>query len=285
MTENEILLKDAIRNEDELVSTKFSGVKQDGGNAHKGMRTAINIENELGEQIFSANSSVIGGSTWILERLFNTQSSLSIATINSILGINGVEVAGTAGQPSVCLFGVGTGGAPDTVIGKVFDVDFKSREIPGVIPFRLTDQALGVAEQQKYAGRKLLDSGKTAYYFKRFEADPVIKSLWLDSQSDDMDGTPVEENVHESARTEGIETFVEIVLKIDVNDCREHFSEAGEIERSRMNSIGLYIGTPYTTETGEVEYKDVRLFSLLNINTEALSSAKELNFRYRVYSA
>lgn len=283
MTGNEIMLKDSIRNEDELVQASKVIT---GGNVHKGMRTAIDITNELGEQLFAANSSVIGGSLWILERLFNTGAPVDIATINTILGINAAEKAGTtAGEPSVCLFGVGTGGAPDTVIGKIFDVDFKSREIPGVIPFRITDQELTSAEKQKYAGRKLLDSGKTAYYFKRFESDPSIKALWLDSQSDDTDGTPVEENVHSSSRTEGIETFVEIMLKIDINDCRDYFSESGEIERARMNAIGLYTGTPYTTETGETEYKDVSLFSLLNINTEPLSSAKELNFRYRVYSA
>ncbi len=179
----------------------------------------------------------------------------------------------------------GTGGAPDSTIGKTFDVDFKSREIPGVIPFRLTDQALSAVEAEKYFGRKTLQSGKTAYYFKKFEAEPRVQALWLDSDSDDMDGTQVDENVHESSRLEGIETFVEIILKLDKTDCREWFSEAGEIERSRMNSIGLYIATPYITEDDKVEYKDARLFSLLNINTEPLSSAKELNFRYRVYSA
>lgn len=282
MSNNVINVQDTIHNSDKLVSKL---VPQMGGD-HKGFRTAIEVTNELGETIFTQNSSVIGGSLWVLETLFGIKSDLQVASINEILGINAPEKEGQApGLRSVCLFGIGTGGAPDTAIGKIFDVDFKAREIPATIPFRLTDQALSAVESQKYFGAKTLDSGKTAYYFKKFESTPRVQALWLDSESDDEDGTPVEANVHESAREEGIETFVEINLKLDKNDCREFFSEAGEIEKSRMNSIGLYIATPYVTTDDRIEYKDVRLFSLLNISTEPLSSAKELNFRYRVYSA
>lgn len=252
-----------------------------------GFRTEIWGTNELGEELFRTNNSlVIGGALFTLEKLFGVSSPLSVDYLNNILGF------GQGGKPvtevypkdnTICLFGVGIGGAGDAT-SSVYDVDFKDRELPQLIPFRSSATPLSEVEKGKYWGMKET-AGKKQYYLKKFETQPQIRVLWDDAAGEDDDGSPVEPNVHESIRTEGIETFIELVLKLDKNDCREFFEDNGEIEKARVNSIGLFTGVPVTEADGTIEYKQVKLFSMLNIYNEMLSMAKELNMHYRIYTS
>lgn len=251
----------------------------------RGFRTEIIATNELGEELFrESNSLVIGGALFTLEKLFNVSSPLSVDYLNNIMGF------GTTGTPvteiyprenGVCLFGVGIGGAGDS-LSSVNAVDIKDRELPTMIPFRSSSTSLTEVEKKKYFGKKL-ENGKTRYYLKKFEAQPQIRALWRDG-IDGADGSAVEPNVHESVRTEPIETFAELVLKIDEKDCLEFFQEAGQVEKSRINSIGLFTGVPVVLEDGSTEYKQVKLFSMLNIFNEMLTGSKELNLHYRIYT-
>ena len=277
----ELVLSDKLNIKDGLNGrSKLTGT-------HMGFKTDILCTDEIGQTIFhSSNSSVIGGALFTLEKLFGVQSALTIATLNEIMGFgnSGPSVIGMPADNTVCLFGVGTGGAGDSAVGSVYDVDFKDRELPSMIPFRVTSTELSTTDKDLYFGKKTLVSGKNAFYLKKFETTPTIKALWLDG-ADGEDGSAVGPNVHTSERTEGIETFIEMNLKINKNDCREWFDESGEIEKARVNTIGLFSAVPSTLDDGSVEYKNVKLFSMLNINSEVLSSSKELNLRYRVYSA
>ncbi|WP_171567723.1 hypothetical protein, partial [Brevibacillus sp. MCWH] len=175
---------------------------------------------------------------FILEKLFGVKANLNVDYLNDIMGIANTGTPITEIYPKdnvVCLFGVGIGGSGDS-ISSVKPVDFKEREIMSMIPFRYTSQSLPTADQNKYWFRKTNADGKTAYYLKRFETQPVIKALWKDATGDD-DGTEVQNGVHTSTRTEPIETFVELILKINKNDCREWFEVNGNIEQARINSI------------------------------------------------
>lgn len=253
----------------------------------KGFRTKVIAYNELGEKLFETqNTIVIGGALYVLEKLFGVRASLNVDYLNNIMGI------ATSGPPItdiypkdnvVCLFGVGIGGAGDSITS-VKPVDFKEREIMNMIPFRYTDQPLLSAEEHKYWFRKKNEDGKVAYFLKRFETEPVIKALWKDSEGGE-DGTEVQGGVHTSTRTEPIETFVELVLKISKNDCREWFEVNGNIEQARINSIGLFTGVLGTLEDGTQDYKQVKLFSKLNINNEMLTLAKDLTIIYRIYTS
>ena len=276
----EINLRDSITQKDELVQ-RFEQTQ------HKGFRTKIEIENELGEVLFTENSLMLGGALFALEKLFGVQSPLQVSYLNDIMNIatSGPVVDEVYPKETVvCLFGVGTGGAGDSITS-VYDLNIRDREIIDMIPFRVTDKPLTAADDGKYWFRKPLQSGKTAYYLKKFEVQPVIRTLWKDGEGDE-DGSPVDADVHLSSRSDDIETFVELVLKINKSDCREWFEENGNIEHTRINSIGLFTGvlSPLDAGSAEVDYKQVKLFSKLNINNEMLTSAKELTVKYRIYT-
>lgn len=283
MTENrDLLLKDDIRKRDLLLPMSTT--------PHKGFRTQISYENELGETLFTENSMMVGGGIWVLEKLFGVKSSLQVQNLNEIMGIanGGVPVSNLAGHSSdhiISLFGVGIGGAGDSVTS-VKDVNIKDRELIDMVPFRVTPDPLSTSDRNKYWFRKALPSGETAYYLKSPEVEPKIYVLWKDGEGDE-DGSQVTEGFHNSNRVDDIEVFVEQVLKINKTDIREWFELQGTIEETRINTIGLFAGVKGDVsddQTGVIDYKDVRLISKLNIPNEILSTVKELTVRYRVYS-
>lgn len=248
-------------------------------------RTKIQGFDDFGNLLFETeNQIVLGGALFILEKVFGIESPLYVDYLNNIMGIatdNPVDEVYPK-DTVVTLFGVGTGGCGDS-IRSVKDVKFYEREIFDMIPFRVTDEELTPSEQQKYWFRKDMN-GKTAFYLKKFEQDPEIKVLWKDAEGDE-DGSEVESDVHETQRTEPIETFVEMVLKISKKDIREYFELHGDIEQTRVNSIGLFTGCLRTLPNGTQDFQQVKLFSKLNIPNEMLTLAKDLTLVYRIYTS
>lgn len=248
-------------------------------------------ENDLGEMCFETeNQIVLGGSLFILEKIFGVQSSLTVDYLNNFMGIANTGTAVTEIYPKdtvVCLFGVGTGGAGDSSTS-VRDVKFQEREIFDMVPFRVvaTSGALTADERNQYWFKKTLPEygNKVAYYLKKFDSNPEIKVLWKDGEGGE-DGTAVENGVHTSQRTEPIETFIEITLKITKKDVREWFELKGQVEQTRINSIGLFTGIKSRLADGTDDYKQVKMFSKLNINNEMLNIAKDLRIVYRIYTS
>jgi hypothetical protein len=242
---------------------------------------------QLGEILFETeNTIVLGGALFTLEKIFGVQSPLNVEYLNTIMGIANTGTPVVEIYPKdnvVCLFGVGIGGSGETITS-VKDVKFHEREIMDMIPFRMTDEALTTTDAAKYWFKKRMDTTKTAYYLKKFESNPQIKALWKDAEGDN-DGTEVETGVHNTTRVEPIESFVEIILKINKNDCREWFEVNGNIEQTRVNSVGLFTGIKSPLEDGTFDYKQVKMFSKLNINNEMLTLAKDLTIVYRIYTS
>lgn len=242
---------------------------------------------QLGEVLFETeNMTVLGGALFTLAKVFGVEPPLNIESLNSIMNIanDGAPVTDKYSKENVvCLFGVGIGGCGDSLTS-VKDVKFYEREIFDMVPFRITEEALTPEEREKYWFRHLREDGKTAYYLKKFDATPEIKVLWKDSE-DGEDGTEVENGVHNTTRTEPIETFVEMVLTINKKDIREYFELNGNIEMARINSLGLFTGVRGTLEDGTTDYKEVKLFSKLNFYNEMLNLAKDLIFVYRIYTS
>jgi hypothetical protein len=249
------------------------------------VRTEVIIQNELGEIMERGeNQVVLGGALFTLEKLWQIISPLTIDTLNNIKGIATTGPSVDPKDVKVCLFGVGTGGSGDG-IGTVLDVKFYEREIFDMVPLRVVDPTnLTPDELAKYWFKSDAGSGKTAFYLKKFEIEPVIKVLWKDAEGDE-DGSEVEAGVHNTTRTEPIESFVEMVMKITKNDVREWFDMNGNIELARFNSIGLFTGALGDLGDGSFDYKDVKMISKINIGNEMLTYAKELTITYRIYTS
>lgn len=249
-------------------------------------RTKITAYNDLGEVLFETeNQVVLGGALFTLEKVFGVASPLNVEYLNNIMNVatSGTPVSEIYPKDNVvCLFGVGIGGCGESY-KTVKDVKFYEREIQEMIPFRVVEGELPELIKDKYFFKTTLQ-GKNAYYLKKFEQTPQIKVLWKDAEGDE-DGSEVQEGVHNTQRTEPIETFVEIVLRIDKDDIREYFELNGNIEQARINSIALFTGVKSQLADGTQDYKQVKMFSKLNIPNEMLAISKSFTMVYRIYTS
>lgn len=203
------ILKDNINQKDII---KPHRIESKQGN----IRTKIiGLDTLTKEVLFeSTNQIVLGGAMFILEKLFNVEAPITVDYLNNIMGIaaeNPIEEKYPK-NTAVCLFGVGIGGCGDSSLS-VVDVNFYEREIFDMVPFRVTDDELNEEDQTKYWFKRRESDGRTSYFLKTFEQEPVIKVLWKDGDEDE-DGSEVSSGVHDTQRTEPIETFVELILKI-----------------------------------------------------------------------
>lgn len=280
MTQKRII-KDSIQAVDTIASSSLGEFDE-----HKGWRSSIVGKDEFGRTLFEAeNRLVIGGAFYLLEKLFGVRAPFTVEYLNDIMGIAQGGDAITDIYPkdnTVCLFGLGTGGA-DESISNIYPVSVKEREIFEPVPFRYTD-ALTSEEEDKYFFM-LNDpaTGKTAYYLKRFESTPKIHALWVDSPEEGEDGTPVQAGVHSASRTTDVETFVEMPLHITKKDLREWFEAKGEIEKTRFNSIAIFSGIQADCG-GYLDYKQVKMVAKFNIPNEMLTMPKSMTMFYRVYA-
>lgn len=251
--------------------------------------------NEFGECIAEDefhNETVLGGALTVLEKLWGVAAPLKIASINNLLGINDtVSLADSSAtnEDTVCLWGVGIGGSGDAFTA-VKQVHFYERELgqnghtDEMVPFRVVSEPFSSTDpnSSQYYMMHQRDDGYFEYFLKKFEIDPIIKILWKDG-AEGEDGSEVGDDVHNTSRTDDIEAFVEMHCKVDVKDIREYFEHLGMTQMTRINSLGLFTGRYTKLDDGRYDYTNVKLFSKLNFNNEALLNAKTILYKYRVY--
>ena len=289
MSKDVINLNDNLNSTDKMANAPAKKVEPMRVESTQGkvLRTKIvGLDTLTGDKLFEEeNQIVLGGALFILEKIFNVEAPINVAYLNDIMGIcvnNPIDELYPK-NTRVCLFGVGTGGCGDAS-RSVVDVKYYEREIFDMIPFRITDEELSGSDADKYWFKRYETDGTVSYFLKSFEYEPEIRVLWKDGEEGE-DGSEVATGVHGTSRTEPIETFVEMILKINKKDCREYFEINGDIEAARVNSIGLFTGILSTNEKGEPEYKQVKLFSKLNIPNEMLVLSKDITIVYRIYTS
>lgn len=229
------------------------------------------------------NKVILPGAGFIARSLFDIDVAEVTPSYNDALGITvptgTVEVpdftSATADQPKVLLFCLGTNGC-GTEGSQVFTVDYNSWITPDtLVPFRypLTTNDLNDDLKQSYVGR-VEDGEYAAYYFKRFSSGPTLVQQYID-------GTPIEGNVLESGLD--VETYVEMILTITKDDCREFFVATTGIDEARFNSISLC--SAYCTIVDGIPYfQDIHPLTRLNIPNEYLIDVtKGVEIIYHVY--
>ena len=284
----------------------------------------------LDEEIFEPQHNMvpISGVQSIFQMLFGVKGPINIETMYAKHGIGLPDEASTPSflvpvnqdieggatlrnamyeTGHLCqLIGVGiTGTAENNVtVHKVgyreTDIEMTVKTADGnvdaiMLPFRYTESELDPNERQMYFGKKLdTDTGKTAYYLKRFETTPEIKHIWR--SSDEQPGKKVNEveatnnTIWDTSRDDALKSLVEIHFTISETDLKEWFTyKMDQPEATRFNTIALFDGRYSELGKSEQEqfgdYCNVRLFSKLNIPTENLSLSKDLEFVYRVYGS
>lgn len=306
-----INLSDSIRTDD-LLSNRKSGLYRTKITA--GYDPYIDSRNgvtKFGTPVFETeNMIVLGGSLFTLEKVFNVDYFDGVNnSIEDGLNVDKLfdfgsdhTLSDTSSHPqksnSVCLFGVSTDGAGESITD-VKDVKYYERIMYegasgssyGLVPFKLlsSSERLTDEEQKKYWYRKDVSSAgtnKTAFYLKSFESTPEIFILYRDNGDDD--GSPVTSTPWAEAPGTPIETFIQLTLKITKDDVRQYFIDKSEIEKTRINSIALFSAIPASVTKNGVtydDYRNVRMFSRLNINNEMLTTNKDLTISYRIYTS
>ena len=167
--------------------------------------------------------------------------------------------------------------------GSIVEKDIKRRDVPDLIPLRVTDTLTG-DDADKYYFKKDNGDGTYSWYLKEFSVDPIIKTCWKDSADDEEDGTEVTSEIYNSERTEGLQTFAEFILDFNTKDVREYYESIGSLDSARYNSIGLYVGEKVELEDGSFDYINVRLFSYLNIDNKSVKIKTASQYVYRILS-
>lgn len=242
----------------------------------------------FGRTIFTKvgeNTVTLGGAIAALERLSGVDASFRPNTLNSILNLNtGYDY--NRDSTVVALFGCGNGGA-GLDFGNVYDPDTKQNNISGLLPMMVSESELDGTDADKYMMRTSITTtdgtSLNCWYLKEFDIDPVIRSLWKDAASDDEDGTEITTDISDSSSENGVESFVQFKLYLSDDDVRSYYEAMGTLSQARFNSVGLYLGEKINMGT-YYDYVNVSLFSVININNEALDSRKEITYYYRVYT-
>lgn len=288
----------------------------------------------LNEKIFDTHNMVpLGGVQYCMSRLFESDPSITVPTLYDQSGytiglpnkqiedydVYDYHVPATSDEPQtktlkypvghhVCLFGIGITGTAENNVS-LYPVSYTENSmfisktttdgalIEGtMIPFRYTSTELSESEQTKYFGRKDMGNGFYAYYLKTFESEPAIRHYYKTSDDDDYIDA-VDNTVWNSVSSHHIDSFAEIVLKINSNDVKQWAEATEGISSAKVNTVALfcadynefgYSGLSQATG-GQVtlppDYQNVYMFSKLTIPTEPLELNKDLDIIYRVYGS
>lgn len=281
------------------------------------IKVSPNGKSTLSEVVFTESNTVpLGGVQYVMEQIFGVNAPIHVPTLyrpddDTITGIGKPDSNApteTYKTPNgdrriiyrpghmVQTFGIGiTGHAENDVT--VYPVDYRENSINinkttsdgtivtgTMIPFRYTSEELSDVEVKKYFGKHTND-GATAYYLKRFEQDVAIKNIWKTGEDDETETEVSQSEVWQNnVGSNTVETFAEVILKITKKDVKEWFAHLDQQSRARITTIALFNGE-YVVDEGETygDYRDVRMFSKLNVPVEYLSLSKDLNIIYRVY--
>lgn len=243
----------------------------------------------LGRTIFTKvaeNTVVLGGAIAALERLGGVDASFRPNTLNDILNVNpGQEYH--RDSTVIALFGCGNGGA-GMDFANVYDPSVKQNNVAGLLPMRVSQQStIDGTDAEKYMMKTSISTpdGTTlnCWYLKEFDGEPIIRSLWKDAAEEGDDGTEIVDDISDSESENGVESFIQFKLVLNDDDIRTYYEAMGTLSQARFNSVGLYLGEKMSFGDHE-DYANVSLFSVVNLNNEALAERKTITYYYRVYA-
>lgn len=242
----------------------------------------------FGRTIFTKvaeNTVTLGGAIAALERLSGVDASFRPNTLNDILNLN-TDYEYHRDSTVVALFGCGNEGA-GMDFANVYDPDVKQNNVAGLLPMMVSQNELDGTDAEKYMMRTTIltpnGTSLNCWYLKEFDTEPIIRSLWKDAASDDEDGTEITADISDSESENGVESFVQFKLVLNDDDVRSYYEAMGMLPMARFNSVGLYLGEKITIGDRE-DYVNVSLFSVVNLNNEALAERKTITYYYRVYA-
>ena len=279
MSRNKIL---CLSDTDEQVRENASLYSGDKGGVQK---TNVKVySHETGELVFEGSNKVlVAGSAFTAAKHFNITPSIWTPSYNQVLKLDNTvdepyDGEGIRPDEKIQLFCVGIGGC-GIEQSQVYPVDYTKWISPEeLVPFRYQneDNDLGASMRELYFGRQTLANGFIAYNFKAFDSKPVFKQQYTD-------GTPIDENIYISERTDDVESFVEIKMSVTKDDCRDFFKETTGINTAQISSISLLEAWVKEID-GYKYYQDVKPITRYNFSNESLIDlTKGIDIIYDIY--
>lgn len=254
-------------------------------------KTEIIIKNKLGEVLFTGhNKIIIPGAAFTARAHFDIPGNEITPSYNTALSLDNIVEKPVGGvKERTYLFAVGTdGGGPEPA--QKYPVDYTKWIAPNsLVPFKYVNASSDTVDRTKYFGRKSFDSNPeynlpymNAYYFKTFDTDPVLYQKYTD-------GTTIT-NPYSDESTRKAETYVQLMLSISEEDCRDWFSLRNGISQAKINTLSLLTSWKYTSDEIDrngnhiVYHQDIRPLTKLNIIGESLIElAKGIDIIYNIY--
>jgi len=267
-------------------------------NHSKAPQTLIHGEAEIYDQFGNllqkkSNIILLGGRRFILEKLFNIELPADRkVTLNQLYNTNTTESTDTTPGPlkkkEVCLWGVGRGGSGLT-FGDVNIPAEKEFNLYDQIPMRYVSVENDLPDDVKknYYLRVLYgndgsivqdeeDAKYIAYYLKKFEADPeLVINIGDNTYYPNITEDNLPTDWDALIERKDVEMYIQLRLKLSVNDVREFYIETESIDNARINELGIYFG--YQPESATYsDYNSIEDFSKLTFNNER-GSLKNFN--------
>lgn len=234
-----------------------------------GIKTKVAIFNhETGECIFKGrNMTMLAGSEFMALNLFNLPSEDYITpSYNTALGLDNTVYSPKENAYVCQLFCMGTSGATKDSAMK-FEVVNKWWIKPAeLIPFQYVpdDDDLDSTKRTVYYGRKTIpERKKIAYYFKKFDSNPVLKRQL-------EDGTVIDSHIYEDTSDLVAETIVTNSLTISQDDGRDFFINTTGINNAKFNTIEMCLAW-YKVINGITYFQDIRPCTRINFQNKHLS--------------
>lgn len=223
------------------------------------------------------NKVILPGAGFTARCHFDIPRNEITPSYNTAMSLENSVIESPSSKEKVYLFCTGTDGCGKE--GSDVRTENYAKWIPpeSLVPFRypLTNEDLAGGLREQYFGRKVIDN-RVAYYFKAFETAPVLFQKYVD-------GTAIDSSVYDSAKTDEIETYVELKMKITKDDCRDWFLQTTGINDARVNTFSLCTAWAKTFDS-QVYYQDIRPLTKLNIPNEYLIDlTKGIDITYHVY--
>jgi hypothetical protein len=243
--------------------------------------TRIIVKNlDTGETTILHNKTLLSGAQWTAGMQWGLSDLITLPTYNEDMSLDSpAEVVTQNTARKICLFCVGTAGC-GVEQSQVYDVDYTKRIQPStMIPFRYqkVDNDLAPSMREVYFGRKTVGTDYYAYYFKKPETDPQMYAQYID-------GTAIDSNVFNSANKTEAEFYVETVLLITKDDCRDYFIATTGINSALVNQFSLCQAWQVTDPDGYVWYQDILPVTQFNMSNEPLIDlTKGIEITYQTY--
>lgn len=230
-----------------------------------------------------SNKTTIAGADFTAAKHFDFVPSIVTPTYNQVLKLDNYDkfepYGGKGYRPEykICLFALGTDGCglEASQIKKVDKSKWISPE--ALVPFRypLLAADLNPTLRDTYVGRQV-KSDFAIYNFKTFDSKPTYHRQYLD-------GTPIDENIYISERTDAIECFMELKMSVLKEDCRDFFKKTTGMSTAKINTLSLCYAYPIVID-GYTYYQDIRPATKYNFgNISLIDLSMGVDIIYHIY--